>query len=82
MRIETPVGTLSLVGGDAGLRGVLWEETRSEPHPVLDEAARQLAEYFAGERREFDLPLDLVGTAFQRRAWLALGGIPFGETRS
>jgi methylated-DNA-[protein]-cysteine S-methyltransferase len=42
----------------------------------------QLADYFAGCRREFDLPLDLAGTEFQRRAWLALTQIPYGETRT
>jgi len=41
-----------------------------------------LAEYFAGRRREFDLPLDPAGTDFQRRAWLALTEIPYGETRT
>ena len=86
--VETPVGPVTLVGSDAGLRGVLWP--RDEPpsgavadsHPVLDAAERQLDEYFAGERREFELPYDLAGTPFQRRAWLALAGIPFATTRS
>lgn len=54
----------------------------ASPHPVLDEAERQLAEYFAGERTEFDLPLDPVGTDFQRSAWAELARIPFGETIS
>jgi methylated-DNA-[protein]-cysteine S-methyltransferase len=44
--------------------------------------AAQLEEYFAGRRRVFDVPLDLVGTEFQRRAWLALLEIPYGETRT
>src|SRR5204862_4267975 len=50
--------------------------------PLLDEACRQLDEYFAGERLEFDLPLDLRGTDFQRRCWLALATIPYGQTVS
>jgi methylated-DNA-[protein]-cysteine S-methyltransferase len=49
---------------------------------VLDETAAQLEEYFAGERIEFDLPLDLDGTEFQRRCWLALATIPYGQTVS
>jgi methylated-DNA-[protein]-cysteine S-methyltransferase len=49
---------------------------------VLAETARQLAEYFAGERQSFDLPLALDGTAFQRRVWDALRGIGYGETVS
>ncbi len=47
---------------------------------VLDEARRQLDEYFAGERREFDLPLRLEGTPFQRQVWDALRSVGYGET--
>ena len=43
---------------------------------------KQLQEYFAGKRREFDLPFDLCGTDFQKNCWEALLGIPYGETRS
>jgi methylated-DNA-[protein]-cysteine S-methyltransferase len=50
--------------------------------PVLEVAAAQLAEYFAGKRRTFDLPLGPRGTAFQQHVWSALVAIPFGETRS
>jgi len=53
-----------------------------EPEPVLAEAANQLKEYFAGERREFDLPLAPGGTDFQQTVWHALKAIPFGELRS
>jgi methylated-DNA-[protein]-cysteine S-methyltransferase len=49
---------------------------------VLDQAAEQLAEYFAGERTEFDVPLAAVGTPFQQRVWRMLEKIPFGETWS
>jgi methylated-DNA-[protein]-cysteine S-methyltransferase len=49
---------------------------------VLSEAERQLAEYFAGRRTEFDLPLDPAGTPFQQKVWSALRSIPFGETRT
>ncbi len=50
--------------------------------PVLVEAARQLAEYFAGERTTFELRLAPLGTAFQQLVWRALTTIPFGETRT
>ena len=50
------------------------------PRELVEETQQQLAEYFAGRRTEFALPLDLDGTAFQRRAWLALLEIPYGET--
>lgn len=52
------------------------------PSSLLAEAARQLAEYFSGVRREFDLPLDLEGTEFQQRVWKAVSGIPYGHTRT
>ncbi len=90
--VETPIGELRLVGSAAGLRAVLWpgREPKDDLAPrsheaslrLLDEAARQLGEYFSGARTAFDLPLDLVGTRFQRAAWLALAEIPFGETVS
>ena len=49
---------------------------------LIDDVARQLGEYFAGSRTDFDVPLDPVGTAFQREAWKALCQIPYGETVS
>ena len=90
--LPSPVGPLRLAATDAGLRAILWPadgdrvalpEAHDDPdHPVLVEAARQLGEYFDGDRTEFDLPLDPVGTPFQRSAWDALRTIPYGETVS
>ena len=91
--VDSPVGKLTLVATDDGLAAILWEndrpgrvplniEAEDGRHPVLVETGRQLAEYFAGERTQFDVKLDLAGTAFQRRVWGALLLIPFGETRS
>jgi len=51
-----------------------------ETPPILRRAAAQLAEYFAGTRTRFDLPLAPVGTEFQRRVWAATSAIKFGET--
>lgn len=53
-----------------------------QANSVTDAAAEQLAEYFAGTRREFDLPLNPQGTDFQRGVWEELRRIPYGETRS
>jgi methylated-DNA-[protein]-cysteine S-methyltransferase len=82
--VDTPIGTLGLVGSDAGLSRVLWSAKglRDESCAVLDAAAAQLDAYFAGERIDFDLPLDLDGTDFQRQCWLALASIPYGQTVS
>jgi len=91
--VDSPVGRLTLVASDAGLAAILWEhdrpsrvrlklEAEDNEHPVLVEAARQLGEYFAGQRRQFTLTLGPSGTAFQHKVWSALLTIPFGETRS
>jgi methylated-DNA-[protein]-cysteine S-methyltransferase len=91
--ISSPVGELRLFASDAGLAAILWRDDPGlhlrpraviEPgtHPVLMETERQLREYFAGERREFQLTLDFHGTDFQLRAWAALLTIPYGQTRS
>ena len=90
---DSPVGTLTLVATDDGLRAILWPDddpdrvpltgaVEDPAHPVLVAAVAQLEEYFAGERRDFDLPLDPVGTAFQQEAWTALRRIPYGATLS
>ena len=91
--VNSPVGKLTLVATDDGLSAILWENDRpsrvrlnvvgeDDRHPVLVEAERQLAEYFAGRRQRFTLSFDVNGTPFQRRVWNALLTIPFGETRS
>lgn len=91
--IPSPTGDLTLIASDAGLAAILWDDdaamqARYAPrredrdHPVIIGTVRQLEEYFAGTRTTFDLPLDPVGTAFQRDVWRALLTIPYGETRS
>ncbi len=90
----TPVGELTLVASDAGLRAILWPRLsparagiqprphRNPDHPVLQQTAAQLDEYFAGSRTTFDIPLDLQGTRFQLAAWRSLAQVPFGTTTS
>jgi methylated-DNA-[protein]-cysteine S-methyltransferase len=90
----SPFGPLTLVGSGAGVRAILWPhddparaglagaDLRPGQLDVLDEAAAQLAEYFAGTRTAFDIRLDLRGTEFQVAAWSALAEIPYGETRT
>ncbi|WP_174273439.1 methylated-DNA--[protein]-cysteine S-methyltransferase [Sphingomonas bacterium] len=91
--VATPVGTLTLVASDVGLAAILWEDddparvrlvspVEDAAHPILVETERQLADYFAGRRHAFTVPLDFNGTAFQKKVWAALLDIPFGETRS
>ncbi|GAB3213352.1 methylated-DNA-[protein]-cysteine S-methyltransferase [Marinactinospora thermotolerans DSM 45154] len=91
--LDSPVGPLTLVAEDGALTGLYMERQRHRPAdtlfgervegeavPVLSAAAEQLAAYFAGERRGFDLPLQPRGTVFQRRVWAALRDIPYGTT--
>jgi methylated-DNA-[protein]-cysteine S-methyltransferase len=84
--VPSPVGELTLVGSARGLRRILWagqapaERCAAGSCAVLDEAARQLGAYFAGDLRRFELPLDLAGTEFQLAAWRALADIPYGTT--
>jgi len=90
--LATPVGPLLLAADDDGLLLVEFHQSRHpatrgeawQPgdNPILREARRQLQEYFAGTRREFDLPLSPRGTEFQREVWHALATIPYGETIS
>jgi methylated-DNA-[protein]-cysteine S-methyltransferase len=91
--IDSPLGVLRLIGSDAGLRAVLWPDEREGrvrfeeapkdgEHPILERAARQIDEYIAGTRTDFDILLDPVGTDFQRSVWIGLQKIPFGETKS
>ena len=81
--IETPIGVLGLCARDGFLTAVKFHavETFGEDR-ALDMAARQLEEYFSGSRREFDIPMDMGGTDFQKKCWQALMEIPYGETRS
>jgi methylated-DNA-[protein]-cysteine S-methyltransferase len=93
MEMPSPVGILKLVATENALVAVLWENENPKRvrlaelieqvnHPILLETQKQLREYFAGTRQQFDLPLDFEGTVFQKKVWQALLGIPFGETRS
>ncbi len=88
---KTPIGDLLLAGDDEGLSliGFPKGKMRRDPEPdwifnekPLAEARRQLDEYFAGERKEFDLPLQLSGTDFQVQVLEELQRIPYGETTS
>src|SRR5690242_10970024 len=83
--VDTPIGPIGLVASDTGLQAVLFDGRRIRPEgrsPVLADAAAQLDAYFDGELVTFDLPLELHGSEFQRRCWLALATIPYGQTVS
>ena len=94
--IDSPVGALTLVGGEDGLSGLYFPEHRRLPDPAgfgprsvvgtglsdFAEVEAQLESWFAGERRVFDVPLAPTGTDFRRRVREQLAAIPWGETRT
>lgn len=93
MYMDSPVGALKLVAHDQALVAVMWDNEDHKrvrlaelieniQHPMLHRVKQQLEQYFAGQRQQFDLPLDFQGTDFQQQVWQALLTIPYGETRS
>jgi methylated-DNA-[protein]-cysteine S-methyltransferase len=91
--IDSPVGQLTLVAANGVLAGLYMEQQRRRPleetfglanadGEPFAEVAAQLKDYFAGQRREFDLPLTFSGTPFQQRVWTALREVPYGQTVS
>ena len=82
LSFQSPIGALTLTEEDGRIISVDWGwGCLQQTSPLLETTRQQLEEYFDGRRRDFDLPLDPPGTAFQRRVWDALRGIPFGEVR-
>ncbi|WP_104083973.1 methylated-DNA--[protein]-cysteine S-methyltransferase [Cryobacterium sp. Y11] len=91
LRLPSPLGRIELTADDDGILSLSIEtdghlpldETAEAPSPVLHRAAEQLAEYFAGTRHSFDLPVHLTrGTEFQRTVWARLATVGFGEVIS
>ena len=91
--VQSPLGTIVLAATDTALIGLWFDGQRHQPdpsawplvqhHPVLDAAMAQLQQYFAGERQQFGLPLDLsAGTPFQQQVWAQLQTIASGGTVS
>lgn len=83
---DTPVGPLTLYESDGAISALTWEGSGAasddDASPLLQEAARQLREYFAGTRQDFDLPLAPRGTTFQKQVYRAMQAIPYGATKS
>jgi methylated-DNA-[protein]-cysteine S-methyltransferase len=87
--LDTPAGKLLLTGDGKTITGMYWKVFKRTPQVAPDwvedkevfaEVIRQLAEYFAGQRQQFDLVYKAVGTPFQARVWQELAELPFGHT--
>ena len=80
---DSPVGKLTIREEGGAIVSINWHDGGEDrPTPLLHEAVRQLADYFDGRRKRFDLPLKPAGTRFQQRVWKAMREIPPGSTRS
>jgi methylated-DNA-[protein]-cysteine S-methyltransferase len=88
LRLDSPAGPLKLRASHGAITRLHWMGPSStsevpkagEDSPLLAEAARQLEAYFAGQRRDFDLPLAPAGSAFHKDVWRLMCEIPFGQT--
>ncbi|MEM7112444.1 MAG: methylated-DNA--[protein]-cysteine S-methyltransferase [Chloroflexota bacterium] len=82
---ESPVGLVEVSGTETAVQTLYFVDAPADDaisHPILDEAIRQLAQYFGKERRDFDLPLAPSGTPFQQSVWSELLSIPYGRVLS
>ena len=82
---KSPIGLIEVGATDNAVTSLFFVEKRKKgarSNAVCAEAVRQLAEYFDGNREDFELPLELEGTEFQRQVWTELTSIPFGQTVS
>lgn len=80
--LDTPVGVLSVSERDGAVVRLAWSAEATGQSALLDRALEQLRAYFAGELTEFDLPLQVEGSEFQKAVCAAMLAIPFGETRT
>ena len=90
--VASPLGPLTVLASDNGVHAIAFESDQTEQakinlsraadHPIINAVDEQLAMYFDGALKVFDLPLDLRGTDFQKRVWKLLREIPFGQTQT
>lgn len=92
-KMTSPLGDLYLVASDIGLQSLYWDKTAKIPMvpslagsstavKILKQTQNELSQYFQGKRKEFTVPLDVVGTEFQESVWQQLQKIPYGKTVS
>jgi methylated-DNA-[protein]-cysteine S-methyltransferase len=83
--LDSPVGLLRVGASDSALHTLQFVNAKQAPadescrNPIIEQTRRELAEYFAGTRRVFEVPLSFAATPFQRRVWTALCNIGYGE---
>ena len=83
--LHTPIGWLNILADESAVTAIEFDAdpaAEQQPNAVSRLCCRQLAAYFRGDNKEFDVPLKMAGTDFQRRVWQALNQVPYGETCS
>ncbi|UXI03447.1 methylated-DNA--[protein]-cysteine S-methyltransferase [Photobacterium sp. TY1-4] len=83
--LDTPIGRLNIVANDEAVTAIEFDadpSVQQVPNAITRLCCEQLSDYFAGNRTDFDVPLDAHGTRFQHQVWQALIAIPYGETCS
>lgn len=83
LSIASPLGRLTLFEEGGAITALVWGgKSAGKPSRLLIDAKRQLAAYFAGRRKQFDLPLAPEGSSAEQRVWALMAEIPYGETRA
>ncbi|UKB81140.1 methylated-DNA--[protein]-cysteine S-methyltransferase [Chryseobacterium sp. MEBOG07] len=91
--VLSPVGLIKVIASDKGLVAIIWEgedytrtklsaPVKTEEHPIILQAEKELKEYFENKRTIFTVPLDFKGTDFQVKVWTALLKVPYGITKT
>jgi methylated-DNA-[protein]-cysteine S-methyltransferase len=82
LSVPSPLGPLTIVADNGALVAIEWRDRKAhDESPLLQEAARQLSEYFAGARKRFNVPLAPKGEPMEQQVWRLMAAIPYGETR-
>ncbi len=86
MKFESPIGWIEIREEDSAISYLVFHNEEppfeEQPTPLLETAMNQIAEYFQGKRKNFDLPVELMGTYFRMKVWNELVNIPYGYTRT
>lgn len=82
LSVPSPLGPLTIVADNGALVAIEWRDRKAhDESALLEEAARQLGEYFAGARKRFNVPLAPKGEPMEQQVWKLMAAIPYGETR-
>lgn len=82
LSVPSPLGPLTIVADNGALVAIEWRDRKAhDESALLEEAARQLGEYFAGARKRFNVPLAPKGEPMEQQVWRLMAAIPYGETR-